>query len=273
MDRTSSKSRRWTALLARASGMVSATAVDGYRRAGGAVYEDLSAAEAVRAELAAAGTDLWSLRDGPSSQLLATWCAFALQSLGEQLVQFEYVASPRTVGYLSAMTAEQATVFFEAAGKWSARARRAAVDPAYDLADDVRLPAPLPTWRRMGPCPPTHVQAMLAAAGALRDRAQVALGDFLAVPLPADSAAGTPERLEGLYAQADAAVGQAEQMWRPSDYQPLHRAVEDTARDALEQLFRLGQILARPSLLAVGGTGNGALSASMWSGSPGWERV
>lgn len=236
-------------LAARLAGRVPATTVEGYLRAGGTVYDDLAAAEALRRDLVAAGTGLWSLPAGQTSQLLATWCAFALQTLGEKLVESERAANPRLAGYLPVMTAGQATMFLRAAGDWSARARRAVADPGYDIADEMRLPAPLPAWDRAEPCPPTHVEAMLAAARALCDRAQAALADFCATRIPAEHH-GLTGRLQGLAAQADAAIGQAGQMWTPTDYQPLHKAVETTLRGALDQLFRLGQVLARPSLLA-----------------------
>ena len=261
----------WEAKIeARLAGRVPAAAVEGYARAGASVYDDLAAAEALRHDLAAAGTDLWALPPGQGSQLLATWCAFALQTLGEQLVESERAASPRRAGTLPAMTAGQATVFLQAAAAWSARARRAAADPGYDIAAETRLPAPLPEWNRTGPCPRTHVAAMLAAAGALSDRAQAALADFGATPVP-DTHRGTAGRLQGLAAQAETAVSQAGQMWQPSDYQPLHTAVEAAARDALDQLFRLGQLLARPGLLEAAGTGAGPRSAGPLPGDAGFD--
>ncbi len=255
---------------ARLAGWVPAATVEGYLRAGGAVYDDLAAAEVLRRDLAAAGTDLWALPAGQSSQLLATWCAFALQTLGEKLVECEHAANPRASGYLPAMTAEQATAFLAAAGSWSERARRAAADPGYDIASETRLPAPLPAWDTSESCPRTHVEAMIAATGALRDRAQAAFADFCATPVPAERH-GAAERVHGLYAQADAATGRAEQMWAPSQYQPLHQAVKIALRDALDQMFRLGQVLARPGLLDAAGPGHGPRKARPLPGEAGFD--
>ncbi len=247
-------SRFLVGVAAGLSGRRRATTVEAKVRAGKGAYDDLFAAEELRQDLVGKGTGLWSLSAGASSQLVATWCAFALHTLGERLIESEYAARPRLAGYLPAMTIEQATVFVDAGLAWSALARRALADPAYDVAKEVALPARLPLWRRMEPCPQSHVEAMLAAARALRDRAEVALADFSATAVPPEHA-GAGERFRGLYAHADAAVGQAEHMWRPSTYQPLHRAVEDTLRSAVDQLFRLGQLLARPALLdRVGST-------------------
>lgn len=239
----------WGARLkARWTGRVAATTVDAYLRASSTVYDDFLQAEALRDELAAAGADLWSLPVGQSSQLLATWCAFALHGLGERLVESEYAAKPHTAGYLPVKTAEQATAFLAAAASWSPRARRAAVDPGYDVAEEVRLPAPLPSWNRDAMRPQTHVEAMLVASRVLLERARAALGAYCTIPVP-DERHGMVQRAHVLLAEADAAIGQAEQMWTPCRHQPLHRAVETTLRDALDQLFRLGQVLARPSLL------------------------
>ncbi|MFF7643846.1 hypothetical protein [Streptomyces canus] len=181
-------------------------------RAGGVVYDELSEAEPLRRDLVTAATDLWSLSAGQSSQLLATWCAYALHTLGEELACAEYAARPRLKGY---MTADQAMVFLTAAGTWSGRPRRAAADPGYDIAAETRLPAPLPWWSRGEPCPPTHVETLLTVARALRERAQAALADFLATRVP-DERRGAAERLRGLLAEADAEIGRAEQMWTPS---------------------------------------------------------
>lgn len=258
-------------LAARLSGRMPATTVEALLRAGEAAYEDLFTAEELRHGLVVANQDLWSLGAGVSSQFVATWCAFALQTLGEELVKSEYAAEPRLAGYLPAMTAEQAGAFLDAAGTWSARARRAAADQGYDLAAEVRLPAPLPSWRRTGPCTNTHIGAMLAAARALRDRAQAALADFCALPAPAEHA-GAADRLRGVYAEAEAAIGQAGQMWAPSRDQHLHQAVEGTLDAALGQLFWLGQVLARPRLLDPGGSAAGsAARARPLPGEPGFD--
>lgn len=249
---------RWIARLrARWTGRVPATTVEAYLRAGDAVYEDFSRAEALRKELAANGTGLWSLPAGQSSQLLATWCAFALHTVGERLVASEYAARPRLAGYLPVMTAGQASAFLAAAAAWSPRARRAAVDPGYDVAEDADLPVPLPRWPQTEWCPATHVEAMLEASRALRDRAQAAFADLCATPAP-DQPRGALQHAQGLLAEADAAIGQAEQMWAPSGYQPLHKAVMATLRGALDLLFRVGQELARPSLLEVAPPGRRA---------------
>ena len=78
-------------------------------------------------------------------------------------------------------------------------------------------------------------------------------------------------RLRGLYAQADAAISQAEQMWRPSGDQPLHHSVKSALRDALDQLFRLGQLLARPALLDAPAASGGPGRARALPGQAGFD--
>lgn len=84
-----------TRLAAAMHGEVAAVTVEAYRRAGASAYQDMIAADQVRADLAAAGTSLWSASAGPASQLLCTWDAFVLQTLGDELVEADYRADPR----------------------------------------------------------------------------------------------------------------------------------------------------------------------------------
>ena len=137
-----------TRLAAAMHGEVAAATVEAYRRAGAVAYRDLLDAEQVRADLAASGDSLWTARRHQASQLLCAWNAFALQTLGDQLVEADYRAHPRTAGYLPPVTAEQAAAFLGEVGHWSARARRAASDETYDVAAEIAVPAPLPGWIR-----------------------------------------------------------------------------------------------------------------------------
>jgi hypothetical protein len=77
----------------------------------------------LRAGLAASGGSMWTARPHQASQLLCAWNAFALQNPGDQLVEADYAAGPRTVGYLPPVTAEQAAAFFGEVEHWPARAR------------------------------------------------------------------------------------------------------------------------------------------------------
>src|SRR6202011_1048810 len=100
-----------TRLAAAMRGEIAATTVEAYRRAGAAAYQDMLDAEQLRADLAAYGGSQWIARSHQASQLLCAWNAFALQTLGDQLVEADYQADPRTAGFLPPVTAEQAAVF------------------------------------------------------------------------------------------------------------------------------------------------------------------
>lgn len=237
-----------TRLAAALRGERSADVVEAYRRAGGMVYDDLARAEELRGQLAAAGTDAWSLTCGQASQLLCTWNAFVLQTLGDQLVEADYAADPRTVGYLPPVTAEQAAAFLGEVEQWSARARRAAADPQCDVAAELALPAALPGWVEVEPCPQPHLQAMRTAAGALRDHAEAALAD-LGRTSPPPHRRQAVERLTGMFADADGALSYARSLWSPGAPMTVHQRIESSLKRAIEGFALVGQLCAMPALL------------------------
>lgn len=175
-------------------------------------YDDLLSAEQTRREIVDAGTDLWATTPGQASQLLATWNAFALQTLGDHLIDADYEADPGTVGYLPRVTYEQAARFLGEVEQWSGLARRAAADPNFDLSSATVLPAALPRWVEVEPCPEPHLRAMIAAAHAMRDRVEAARADFGHCHLPKDREAAA-SKISGLVADADAAVSHGENLW------------------------------------------------------------
>lgn len=237
-----------TRLAAAMHGEIAATTVEAYRRAGAAAYQDLLDADQLRAELAASGGSMWTTRPHQASQLLCAWNAFALQTLGDQLVEADYQADPRTAGYLPPVTAEQAAAFLGEVEHWSARARRAASDETYDVTAEIAVAAPLPGWVKVEPCPPAHLTAMLAAARAMRGRAEAALDD-LAKATPPDGKADAASRLRGLAAEADSVVSFGESLWSPGATGEVHEKVENSLRRGISAYYRLGQLLAMPALL------------------------
>ena len=200
--------RLMTRLAAAMRGEVSADTIESLRRAGGGVYEDLLLADSLREQLAMQGVDVWSMAAGARSQLLCTWNAYALQTLGEAFVDADYAADPQTVGFLPPVTAEQAARFLGEVERWSAAAHRAAADPGFDITAVQVLPAPLPLWAEVEPCPLPHLQAMLASGQALRDRSEHALADFTRSQVPAERA-GDAATLAGLAADANSALDYA----------------------------------------------------------------
>jgi hypothetical protein len=232
-------------------GEVGAATVEAYRRAGAAAYSDQADAERVRSELVLSGRSVWTARPHEASQLLCAWNAFALQTLGDELVEADYRADPRTAGYLPKVTAEQAARFLGEVEHWSARARRAACDQTYDVAAEIAVPAPLPGWVEAEPCPRAHLDAMLAAGRAMRGRIEAALDDMTKAEPPPDQA-DAPDRLFGRAAEADTAIDFAESLWSPEAGPELHERVEESLRRGIAAYYRLGQLLAAPMLLGRG---------------------
>lgn len=237
-----------TRLAAALHGEVAATTIEAYRRAGSAAYAEQDAADAARADLAAGGGDLWSAAPGRSSQLLCAWNAFALQTLGEAFVEADYAADPRTVGYLPKVTAEQAASLLGEVEVWLAGARRGAADPGCDVMREVALPARLPAWAEVEPCPRAHLDAMLAAGRALRARAEAAMADFQRTAIPAEHRQAAA-KLAGMAADAGAVLAYAESLWSPAADQEIHERVENSLRRAITAYYTLGQLLAVPALL------------------------
>jgi hypothetical protein len=229
-------------------GEVGAAIVEAYRRAGAAAYNDQAEAERVRSELVLSGRSIWTAAPHEASQFLCTWNAFALQTLGDELVEADYRADPRTVGYLPRVTAEQAARFLGEVEHWSARARRAACDETYDVAAEITVPAPLPRWVEVEPCPRPHLDAMLAAGRAMRGRAEAALGD-LAKAEPPEGMEDGKARLFGLAAEADTAISFAESLWSPDAGPELHERVEESLRRGIATYYHIGQLLAAPMLM------------------------
>jgi hypothetical protein len=236
-----------TRLAAAMHGEVFADTVEAYRRAGGVAYQDMTDAEQLRASLAASGAGLWGASPAQASRLLCAWNAFALQTLGDELVEADYRADPRTAGFLPPVTAEQAAAFLGEVEQWSSRARRAADDATYDITAEVALPVPLPGWVKVEPCPRAHLDAMLAAARAMRGRAEAALADFVRAEPPQgreDAAA----RLRGRAAEAGSVVAYGEALWSPDASGPVHERVENSLRRGIASYYELGQLLAMPVL-------------------------
>lgn len=237
-----------TRLAAAMHGEVSATTVEAYRRAGGAAYQGILDAEQLRAALTASGAGLWAATPAQASQLLCAWNAFVLQTLGDEFVDADYRADPRTAGFLPRVTAEQAAAFLGEVEYWSSSARRAASDAGYDAAAEIALPAPLPAWVKVEPSPRAHLTAMLAAAQAMRGHAEAALADLIRIDPPRgkqDCAA----RLQGMAAEADSVVAYGEALWSPDAGAQVHERAESSLRRGIGAYFELGQLLAMPALL------------------------
>jgi len=236
----------WTRVVASLQGEVPAGALESYRAAGASVYDRLEATDAARAEALSRGADAWTLPRPVVLQALCTWNAFVLQSLGDEILAADYQASPATVGFVPSVTASQCLRLYAQVEPWLARAARAASDASYEL--DVAVPADVPRWVEVKPCPAVHVQAMLAAGGKIRAHAEAHFARF------ADDSheehRALVDKLRGLLSEAAASLTYAEQLWRPGVPMSIHEEIEGKLKSALERYYHLGQLVAMPSLVA-----------------------
>lgn len=257
-----------TRLVSRLSGEVSAETLDAYRRAGLGVYDLLAGAEAERSALA--GTSAGDVSDATRCFLLCTWNAFALQTLGDAFVDADYEADPRTVGFVPPITKEQAMGFYGEVEAWMGRGEQARVDP--DVSLPLALPAELPAFVEVEPCPSEHLQAMLAAARTLGEHAETAIFD--AERLPGAGARELAE-LRALLASAANAAGYATRLYGDGDVsQELHERIEQSVKEALGAYYLAGQLAAMPELVGrrpvpVSVTGAGRRLAG--PGEPGFD--
>jgi hypothetical protein len=233
-------------LLAFVQGEVSADTLESYRRAGSTVHPMLHKAEAQRLHLKIEGLNPYRAPLATQAHLLCVWNAFTLQTLGDQFLDADYRSNPATVGYVPPKTADQIFAFYDQVEGWVSRASQAQSNPAYRL--DVEVPAELPPWSEVEPCPQSHLDGMMAAARSLRTHAEIAMGAFEAEGLPA-SQQNILYQLRQLAAAATSKIEYAEQLWGDRVSAELHEKIEDHAKTAIECYYQLGQFLAMPQLL------------------------
>ena len=240
--------RLTTRVAAMLRGEVRADTAEALRRAGIVVHDDLRKVEDARAGLMLAGVQAWSPPPAVAAQRLCTWNAFVLQTLGERLIDADYEISPRTAGFLPPVTSEQVGRLFGQVEGWLSLARRAAADSGYRVDAELSLPADLPDWVTVEPCPPAHLSAMLAAGAVVQQHAQLALYDLEKAGVPEENAVqlGT---LRQLGAQADTAFQFAGRLYQPGANVAVHEAAEDALHRALEACYHLGQLTAMPALI------------------------
>jgi hypothetical protein len=90
---------------------------------------------------------------------------------------------------------------------------------------------------------------MLAAARAMRERAEAALAD-LAKASPPEGEEEAASRLRGMAAEADSVTSYGESLYSPGATAEVHERVENSLRRGIAAYYRLGQLLAMPALLA-----------------------
>lgn len=235
-------------LLAFAQGEVSAETLEAYRRAGNSVHDLLHQVESQRLDCKIQKLNPWTMPPALQAQLLCTWNAFALQTLGNEFLEADYHFNPATVGYVPPKTAEQILAFYTQVESWLSRARQAQSNPSYTL--DVQIPAQLPNWSEVEPCPRSHLEGMRAAVKSMRNHTEAAIIVFESDNLPADKQA-IVARLRQMQAEAMTKADYAEQLWGDRISDALHEQIETYAKDAIERYYQLGQLLAMPQLVEL----------------------
>ncbi|HVH12512.1 MAG TPA: hypothetical protein VM759_05655 [Longimicrobium sp.] len=240
----SSRLRRLLPRLRRESPVVD---LDGYRRASGPVFELFERAEQHRESCRTAGVDdPWAIPQAARTELVCAWNAFALQVLGNCLVDAARAADAKR--RLPRGTAEQALQFYQEVEGWMARAHLARANPG--AAGTVPLPARLPRWSEDADRSTTHLAGLRHAMRSLGGHVAEELA-VLASAAPGDEAkeAGLA-RIREAHAAAQARARHAEELFGSGSAAPAHAFAEGYVRDAIERFHLLGQAVADPFLAA-----------------------
>lgn len=230
-------------LVAHLQGEVAADALEAYRRAGAGVYALNDELDRIRLDAFVEGDGPYQAAPAVKTALLCGWNAFALQLLGDQLLEADYRSEPRTIGYVVPETAEQALAYYSQVAAWLSRAMQAIHNPSYDL--DASVPAPLPAWVDGPECPETYLEGLLDGLHRLRVHAEAALGEFRRTYGDGDPRA--LGAIEGTAAEASAAADYADGLGA-GDVDEVRTEVLGHARRAIERYHLLGQFLAMPHL-------------------------
>lgn len=145
----------WNRFFAKVQGEVPAAELDAFRRASAPVFELLEQVERRRLECSIDGLDPWTIPPATRAAFLCAWNAFVLQTLGDEFLDADYRAEPRTPHFVPPVTAEQVLRFYEQVEGWVNRAWQAQANPDFRL--DVPVPAPLPAWGEGEPFPSAHL--------------------------------------------------------------------------------------------------------------------
>lgn len=233
-----------TRIVATLEGEVSADTAEAYRQAGSGVYDLLVECEQRRSTEGSGPEAPWIGDPAACTLFVCSWCAFALQTLGDAFIDADYRANPRTTGFLPPVTAKQALLFYEDVEDWLGRARAAQSSETFVL--DVHLPARLPGWVEVEPCPHEHLVAMQDACLVLRDHAELAVADL--EHATGSEHADAVARVREEFAQIASAADYAAQLHHGTMTSELHRRVEATIKPAVEGAYRVGQLAAMPDL-------------------------
>lgn len=235
----------WGRMFARMQGEVATTALEAYRRASLPVFELMDRVEARRQACAMDGLTPWTIPPATRAEFLCAWNAFVLQTLGNDILDADYADYPATAGFVPPVTADQVLAFFAQVEGWVDRAQQAAASPEYVL--DVRVPAQLPAWSDVEPCPPSHLRGLLKAMRSVGEHAAAAMA-FLPESVPDAGQQTQLHRIRQLHASAQSKARYAADLHGVDPPPEVHDRTEPYAREAIEMFYRLGQLIADPAL-------------------------
>lgn len=240
------KSTLWHRMCAAVTGEVSADTLEAYRRASLAVYDALDHCQAHRKQATEHGKNAWTLSNSTKAEILCSWNAFVLQTLGDSILDADYQNDVNTIGFVPAVTSDQILRFYMQVEGWLNRAQQAHFNPDYKL--DVYVPADLPQWSEVEPCPNAHLIGMLEAMRAVRDHTEAALIFLNDSPPQNDAQEKQANAIRQVHAAAMTKARYADDMMTGSPTRDVHERVEEHAKVAIEKFYLLGQLLAMPEL-------------------------
>lgn len=240
----------WNHMVARLSGEVPATTLEAYRRASLSVYDSLEHAESHRRACTAEGKNPWTVAPATQAELLCSWNAFVLQNLGDQFLDADYAGNPQTVGYVLPITSDQILAFYGQVESWLNRSQQAHHNPEYKL--NVAVPAELPPWSEVEPCPNAHLRGMLEAMRSIRDHVGAAML-FLTETTPPEGEAEQRQLryIRQIHASAMSKARYADDLHGSNPTRDVHERVEPHVKEAIELFYAIGQLLAMPQLADV----------------------
>ncbi|GAA4629383.1 hypothetical protein GCM10023196_049930 [Actinoallomurus vinaceus] len=175
--------------------------------------------------------------------MLCVWNAYALQTLGEHLLD---AIHPYDDGNLPSGAAARTLAFLGQVERWLFHARRIAIDSTYRIEDHVHLPADPPTWRVDEPSDRRLLAATATAARAIHARGLVALVRHADVP---GIRSEDRDRLRRILGRAGDAIEYAARASLDGDPATMPTPPDVHLRYAIRTLYAFGQYLAMPHLL------------------------
>ena len=236
----------WGRMFARFQGEVPAATLEAYRRASLPVFELMDKVEARRLACATDGLTPWTIHPATRTEFLCAWNAFVLQTLGNDILEADYAEYPATAGYVPPVTADQVMAYFTQVEGWLDRAHQAHANPDYQL--DVDVPAQLPPWSRVEPCPESHLRGLISAMRAVGEHAAAAVAVLPEVAADAPEHQKQLNRIRQLYASAQGKARYAAELHGADPPPAVRERVEPYAREAIEMFYELGQLAADPEL-------------------------